>query len=41
MIDEIKLITLLKEKKLSGEELAKIFGTSRVAVWKKITKLKT
>lgn len=35
MIDEVKLINLLKSKKMSGEEIAKQFGTSRVAVWKK------
>ncbi|ACN98237.1 biotin-(acetyl-CoA-carboxylase) ligase [Sulfurihydrogenibium azorense Az-Fu1] len=41
MIDEVKLINLLKSKKMSGEEIAKQFGTSRVAVWKKINKLKS
>ncbi|WP_297889557.1 biotin--[acetyl-CoA-carboxylase] ligase [Sulfurihydrogenibium sp.] len=41
MIDEIKLVEILKTKKVSGEELAKTFGTSRVAVWKKINKLKS
>jgi BirA family biotin operon repressor/biotin-[acetyl-CoA-carboxylase] ligase len=40
MIDEAKLIQLLKEKKISGEQLAQIFKVSRVAVWKKIKKLK-
>ncbi|WP_299226877.1 biotin--[acetyl-CoA-carboxylase] ligase [Sulfurihydrogenibium sp.] len=40
MIDEIKLIQLLKEKKISGEQLAQIYNVSRVAVWKKIKKLK-
>jgi len=40
MIDEAKLIQLLKEKKMSGEQLAQIFKVSRVAVWKKIKKLK-
>jgi BirA family biotin operon repressor/biotin-[acetyl-CoA-carboxylase] ligase len=40
MIDEIKLVEILKSKKISGEELAKIFQTSRTAVWKKIKKLR-
>jgi Biotin operon repressor len=40
MIDETKMIQLLKEKKMSGEQLAQIFKVSRVAVWKKIKKLK-
>ena len=41
MIDEIELVKLLKSRKISGEEIAKHFGTSRVAVWKKINKLKS
>jgi BirA family biotin operon repressor/biotin-[acetyl-CoA-carboxylase] ligase len=40
MIDEAKLIQFLKEKKMSGEQLAQIFKVSRVAIWKKIKKLK-
>ena len=40
MIDEAKLIQFLKEKKMSGEQLAQIFNVSRVAIWKKIKKLK-
>lgn len=39
MIDSIKLVKLLKERKYSGEELAEIFGVSRSAIWKKIKKL--
>lgn len=39
MIDNIKLVQLLKDKKHSGEELAEIFGVSRTAIWKKVKKL--
>ena len=39
MIDETKFVQLLKEKKLSGEQLADIFKVSRAAIWKKIKKL--
>lgn len=39
MIDNIKFIKMLKERKYSGEELASIFNVSRTAVWKKIKKL--
>lgn len=41
MIDEIDLVKVLKEKKISGEELSQIFNVSRTAIWKKINKLKT
>ncbi len=40
MIDEINLVKILKEKKISGEELSRIFNVSRTAIWKKINKLK-
>ncbi|MEZ0323567.1 MAG: biotin--[acetyl-CoA-carboxylase] ligase [Hydrogenothermaceae bacterium] len=40
MIDSVKFVKLLKERRYSGEELAKIFDVSRTAVWKKINKLK-
>lgn len=40
MIDSVKFVELLKERRYSGEELAKIFGVSRSAVWKRINKLK-
>lgn len=39
MIDSVKLVQLLKEKKYSGEELAEIFGVSRSAIWKRVKKL--
>lgn len=39
MIDSVKLVQFLKEKKYSGEELAEIFGVSRAAIWKRIKKL--
>lgn len=39
MIDSVKLVQFLKEKKYSGEELADVFGVSRAAIWKKVKKL--
>ncbi len=41
MIDEINLVKILKERKISGEDLSHIFNVSRTAIWKKINKLKT
>ncbi len=36
-----KILSLIEKRTVSGEEIAKILGVSRVAVWKRIKKLET